>query len=530
MEAISSYARMAEDGISPDSFVVSYALRACASASTIREGKQIHGQIVKLGSELNAARPVLMRLLGFYGRCGDFSSARKVFDNVTEHQDSVAATILISCYSAFGMVDSAIAIFDGVPDEDKDTTCWTAMIDCLSLNGRSNEALQLFRRMQTEGRVCPNEVTLVCVLSACAQLGALELGKWIHSYVGKNNIKLNIFLGAALIDMYCGCGSLEEAEKVFDEIPDRDAVCYNSMIGGLAKHGRSTAAVELFEEMTTQGLRPTPATFVAVLNACSHGGLLDLAFQIFNSMKSDHKIEPQIEHYGCMVDLLARTGRLKEAYTFIEEMKMEPDQVIWCSLLGGCKLYKDLQLGEKVAVKLTGGKFPGESGTLILIANFYSAFGKWEDAARIREKMRIRRVPKEPGCSSIEVAGEVHEFLLGDIRHKRKREIYKKLNELGEKVKQLGYSPETEYVLQDVEEGEKRRSLEIHSERLAISFGLISTEEGTTIRVVKNLRICNDCHSMIKIVSKVAGRKIIVRDKNRFHHFQDGTCSCGDFW
>lgn len=527
MEAVAWYSRMAADGISPDSFVVSYALRACALAAASAEGKQLHAQIMKQGSSLNSSRPVRMRLLEFYGRCGEFTSARKVSNELPD-KDGVAATILISCYVAFGMVDEARAAFEGVME--KDTTCWTAMIDGLARNGRMSEALELFRRMQRE-EVRPNEVTLVCVLSACSQLGALELGRWVHSYVGKYGIQLNVFLGSALIDMYCRCGSLEDARKVFAEMPHRDVVSYNAMIGGLALHGRSSDAVELFQTMVARGLRPTAATFVGVLNACSHGGLVELGFQIFEAMQQDHGMEPQIEHYGCMVDLLARVGRLQEAYEFItQRMKMEPDHVIWCSLLGACKLHRDLPLGEKIAGILTGGAAAADSGTYILAANVYAAFGKWEESARIREKMRRRGVAKEPGCSAIEVGGEVHEFLLGDIRHRRRREIYRKLAELGEALRLNGYSPATEEVLQDVGEGEKKRALEIHSERLAICYGLISTEEGATIRVVKNLRVCNDCHAMIKLVTKITGRKIVVRDRNRFHHFEDGACSCGDFW
>ncbi|CAA6667800.1 unnamed protein product [Spirodela intermedia] len=518
IEAVAWYSRMAADGISPDSFVASYALRACALAAASAEGKQLHAQILKQGSSLSSSRPVWMRLLEFYGKCGEFTSARKVFDEMPD-KDAVASTILISCYVGFGMVEKALATFEDAME--KDTTCWTAMIDGLARNGRMSEALELFRRMQRE-EVRPNEVTLVCVLSACSQLGALELGRWVHSYVGKYGIQLNVFLGSALIDMYCRCGSLEDARKVFAEMPHRDVVSYNAMIGGLALHGRSSDARAAAHGGHLRG----------VLNACSHGGLVELGFQIFEAMKRDHGMEPQIEHYGCMVDLLARVGRLQEAYEFItQRMKIEPDHVIWCSLLGACKLHRDLPLGEKIARILTGGAdAAADSGTYILAANVYAAFGKWEESARIREKMRRRGVAKEPGCSAIEVGGEVHEFLLGDIRHRRRREIYQKLAELGEALRLNGYSPATEEVLQDVGEVEKKRALEIHSERLAICYGLISTEEGATIRVVKNLRVCNDCHAMIKLVTKITGRKIVVRDRNRFHHFEDGACSCGDFW
>ncbi|XP_078432662.1 putative pentatricopeptide repeat-containing protein At5g59200, chloroplastic [Wolffia australiana] len=527
LQAISLHSRMIAEGIPPDSFVISHALRACALAAASQEGKQIHGQILKRGPDLTSSRPVCHRLLEFYARSGDFSSARQVFDEMP-NRDAVAATVLISCYAEFGMVADAVSVFEAVEDSERDTACWTAMIDGLARNDRANEALQFFRQMQ-QRRVRPNKLTLVCALSACSQLGAFELGKWIHSYVGKHAMQLNLFLGAALVDMYCRCGSPEDAEKVFAEMPDRDAIAYNSMIGGLAVNGRSAAAVDLFMGMQVRGLKPTPATFVSVLKACSHGGLVELGLQIFGSMETEHGIAPQIEHYGCVVDLLARAGRLQEACKFIKTMKVKPDNIMYCSILGGCKLYQDLDLGKRMVEKLLAENV--ESGSFVLAANFFAAFGLWEESAEIRARMRRRRrAGKEPGCSAIEVGGEVHEFLLGDIRHKRRREIYRKLEEMGEKVKRLGYSPETAAVLQDVGEGEKKRALEIHSERLAVCFGLISTEKGTTIWVVKNLRICGDCHDVMKLLAKVEGRKIIIRDRSRFHHFENGVCSCSDFW
>ncbi|MQL71167.1 hypothetical protein Taro_003443 [Colocasia esculenta] len=525
LEAICLYARMVGEAIRPDSFVVSYVLRACALGSALEEGKQVHGQVLK--HALISARAVRMRLLEFYRKCGEFESVRKLFGEMP-NTDAVPATIAISCYVDYGLVDEARAIFDGV--REKDTTCWTAMIDGFARNGRMNKALKLFREMQME-EVKPNEVTIVCVLSACSQLGALELGRWVHSYVGKkNNIRLNAILGSALVDMYSKCGSLEDAQRVFREMNERDVVSYNSMIAGLAMHGRSTEAVELFRRMVRQGLRPTVITFVGVLNACSHGGLVDLGFDVFESMTKDYGIEPQIEHYGCMVDLLGRVGRLQEAYDFIKKMRVEPDHVIWGSLLGACMVHRDLTLGEKVAgILISNGA--ADSGTFVLLSNVYSSFGKWEEAARIRDQMRKRGVNKEPGCSSIEVDNEIHEFLLGDIRHPQRREIYRKLEHLNQVLRLMhGYSPSTEVVLQDVGEVAKEWALSIHSERLAICFGLISTREGTTIRVVKNLRVCDDCHSMIKLIAKVTGRKIVVRDRSRFHHFENGACSCGDFW
>ncbi|KAF2292490.1 hypothetical protein GH714_024479 [Hevea brasiliensis] len=304
------------------------------------------------------------------------------------------------------------------------------MIDGLVRNGEMNPALELFREMQRLD-VRPNEFTIVCVLSACSRLGALELGRWVHSYMGRYRIELNHFVGGALINMYSRCGDIDKAWRVFEEMKERNAITYNSMIMGFALHGKSSEAIELFRGMTKQGLTPTSVTFVGVLTACSHGGLADLGFEIFHSMARDYGIEPQIEHYGCMVDLLGRLGRLEEAYHFIRTMKLAPDHVMLGALLSACKIHGNLELGEEIAQSLVncGNE---DSGTYVLLSNAYSSSGKWKEAAQVRAKMKGEGIEKEPGCTSIEVNNEIHEFILGDLRHSQKEEIYKKLEQLNQ--------------------------------------------------------------------------------------------------
>ncbi|XP_010268183.1 PREDICTED: putative pentatricopeptide repeat-containing protein At5g59200, chloroplastic [Nelumbo nucifera] len=523
LDGIRAYSRMVGEFVEPDPYAITSILKACGYKLALKEGREVHGRVLKL--QLNSNRLVRMKLMEFYGKCGEFRDARQVFDEMPEG-DVVASTVMISCYVNHGLINDAYALFYQVPV--KDTVCWTAMIDGFVRNGEMNKALELFREMQRDG-VRPNEVTIVCVLSSCSQLGALELGKWIHSYVGKYNIKLNQFVRSALISMYSRCGSLDEAQKLFVEMVEKDVVTYNSMIVGLAMHGRSSEAIELFQEMVKQGLKPTYITFVGVLNACSHGGLVDLGFKIFHSMTRDYGIEPRIEHYGCMVDLLGRVGHLEEAYDFIGRMRVAPDHIIWGALLSACKIHGNLKLGELAAKILVEGG-AADSGTYVLLSNVYASSGKWEEAARVRAKMKESGIQKEPGCSSIEVNNEIHEFLLGDLKHPQREAVYKKLEELNIILKSEGYSPATEEVLQDIGDGEKEWALAIHSERLAICYGLISTKPRTTLRIVKNLRVCNDCHSMIKLIAKITQRKIVVRDRNRFHHFEDGSCSCGDYW
>ncbi|XP_009600182.1 putative pentatricopeptide repeat-containing protein At5g59200, chloroplastic [Nicotiana tomentosiformis] len=522
-DGIRTYFQMVRDFILPDNYIIPLVLKACGSALDLNSGEQIHCQAMKLG--LCSDRFVRLKLVELYGKCGEFSDAKRMFDEMPQ-RDVVASTVMISCYLDHGLVRKAMDEFWLV--STKDNVCWTAMIDGLARNGEMNMALELFREMQMEG-VKPNEVTIVCVLSACAQLGALELGKWVHSYVEKYNIEVNHIVGSALVNMYSRCGDIDEAASLFADLEARDVTTYNSMIVGYALNGRSTEAIKIFQRLIRDGIKPTSITFSAVLNACSHGGLVDIGFDIFESMKTEYGIERRIEHYGCMVDLLGRVGRLQEAYDFIQRANIAPDNIIWGSLLSACRIHKNFELGERVA-KILMEYGAADSGTYILLSNVYASLGKFKEAAQVRAKLREEGVQKEPGCSSIEVKNEIHEFLLGDIRHPEREAIYNKLKELDDMLKSEDYAPETDVISQDIEEHEKKWALSIHSERLAICYGLISTKPCTTIRVVKNLRVCNDCHSVIKLISKITQRRIVVRDRNRFHHFENGVCSCGDYW
>lgn len=438
----------------------------------------------------------------------------------------VSATAMITGYAKRGKVEEARVLFDEM--EERDIVCWNVMIDGYGQHGRPNEALVLFRRMLARN-MRPNDVTVVAVLSACRQLGALESGRWVHSYMESSGIRMNVHVGSALVDMYCKCGSLEDAQSVFDKIKDKDDVLWNSMIVGYAMHGFSHEALQLFNEMHRRRVHPTDITFIGVLSACAHAGLVSEGWDFFNSMKDEYRIEPKIEHYGCMVNLLGRAGRLEEAYELVKGMRIEPDSVIWGTLLGACRLHGKVNLGEEI-VKFLVEHNLANSGTYILLSNIYAAIGDWDGVARVRTMMKDSGVQKEPGCSSIEVNNKVHEFLAGDVKHPKGKEIYMMLEEMNGRLKACGYNPQTDIVLHDIGGIEKERSLEVHSEKLAIAFGLISTQPGTTIKIFKNLRVCSDCHVVTKMISKIMGRKIVVRDRNRFHHFVDGSCSCGDYW
>ncbi|KAF3568211.1 hypothetical protein DY000_02017880, partial [Brassica cretica] len=413
------YSRMIDDSIMPDNYVITSVLRAC----DLEECREIQGQVLKLG--FGSCRSVRLKLMEVYGRYGELVDAKKVFDEMPE-RDEVAATVMINCYSECGSIEEALELFKDV--KVKDTVCWTAMIDGLVRNKEMNKALELFREMQMEN-VSPNEFTAVCALSACSDLGALELGRWVHSFVESQRIKLSNFVGNALINMYSRCGDINEAKRVFKGMVDKDVVSYNTIISGLAMHGESFEAIEEFRDMVNRGFRPNQVTLVALLNACSHGGFLDIGLEVFNSMERVFDVEPQIEHYGCVVDLLGRVGRLEEAYRFIENMPMEPDHIMLGALLSACKIHGNVELGEKVAKRLIESE-DSDSGTYVLLSNIYASSGKWKESNEIRGSMRDSGIDKEPGCSTIEVNNQIHEFLVGDTTHPEKEAIYQRLQEL----------------------------------------------------------------------------------------------------
>ncbi|GMH14818.1 hypothetical protein Nepgr_016659 [Nepenthes gracilis] len=518
-QAVHLYANMLENGVQPNAFTFSSLSKSCS----LEPGMVLHSQAIRFG--FGEDLYVRTGLLEVYARGGDVRSARKLFDTMPE-RSLVSWTAMLTCYAKHGDLDDACALFDEMTD--KDVVCWNVMIDGFTQHGRPNKSLGLFRQMLEAG-VMPNEVTVLSVLSACGQIGALELGRWLHSYLVNNGIQINVHLSTALVDMYSKCGSLEDARLVFQNINAKDVVAWNSMIVGYAMHGFSKGALQLFDEMRNRGIHPTDITFIGVLNACANAGLVTEGREYFNLMSDLYNIEPKIEHYGCMVNLLGRAGHLQEAYALVKNMAIAPDPVLWGTLLGACKLHGNITLGEEIAEFLVS-KNLANSGTYVLLSNMYAAAGNWDGVAKVRSMMKGSGIQKEPGCSSIEVDNKVYEFLAGDSSNPKSGEIYRMLEEINRWLKAHGYAPQREIVLHDIGEREKEQSLEVHSEKLAIAFGLISTRPGATIKIVKNLRVCSDCHEATKLISRITGRRIIVRDRNRFHHFMNGSCSCGDYW
>jgi pentatricopeptide repeat protein len=405
---------------------------------------------------------------------------------------------------------------------------WSAMITGYALSGNSREALKLFYQMQLTN-MKPDLATVKSLVPACAHLAALQPGTWMHGYLIKSGFESDVSVGTALVDMYGKYGSIDMARKLFDIMHERDVVSWSAIIAGYGMQGYGENALELFSQMQKTGLSPDHVTFVCVLSACSHAGLLDEGWQIFDSMVRDYDIMPSVEHYACMVDLLGRVGRLDDAEDFIKKMPLKPDAGVWGALPGACRIHCNVELGGRVAEQLFYLE-PDNAGHYVLLSNMYAAAGSWDDVAKVRTMMKDKGLKMTPGCTLVEINNRVHQFIADDRSHPHSDEIYATLKSLAGQMKDAGYVPNTGLVLHDVAEEVKERMLWSHSEKLAIAFALINTSPGSPIRITKNLRACVDCHSATKFISKIVKREIIVRDAIRFHHFRDGSCSCVDYW
>ncbi|KAJ6927837.1 hypothetical protein NC651_011756 [Populus alba x Populus x berolinensis] len=478
---------MLREGVRPNMFTYSSVLRACDGLFNLR---QLHCCIIKIGLD----------------------------------SDVFVRSALIDVYSRWGELENALRVFDEMATGD--LVVWSSIIAGFAQNSDGDEALRLFKRMKRAGFLA-QQTTLTSVLRACTGLALLELGRQVHVHVLKYD--QDLILNNALLDMYCKCGSLEDANAVFVRMVEKDVISWSTMIAGLAQNGYSKEALKLFESMKVLGIKPNYVTIVGVLFACSHAGLVEEGLYYFHSMKELFEIDPGREHYGCMIDLLGRAGRLSEALDLINEMECEPDAVTWRALLNACRVHRNVDVAIHAAKQILRLD-PQDAGTYVLLSNIYANTQRWNDVAEVRRAMTNRGIKKEPGCSWIEVSKQIHAFILGDRSHPQISEINIQLNQLIYKLMGVGYVPDTNFVLQDLEGEQMQDSLRYHSEKLAIVFGLMSLPRGQTIRIRKNLRICGDCHLFTKLLAKMEQRIIVIRDPVRYHHFQDGLCSCGDFW
>ncbi|KAL6342745.1 hypothetical protein AAG906_016579 [Vitis piasezkii] len=473
--------------------------------------------------------------------------------------NSRVVTQLISSSCSLKSLDYALSIFRCF--DHPNLFVFNALIRGLAENSRFEGSVSHFVLMLRLS-IRPDRLTLPFVLKSVAALVDVGLGRCLHGGVMKLGLEFDSFVRVSLVDMYVKIGELGFGLQLFDESPQRNKaesiLLWNVLINGspnwrtnpqlsleqwfpveqrigtalvdmYAKCGNIKSASRVFVEtkgrtfllgklkfVLLAGINPDEVIFLAILTACSHSGNVDQGLNFFESMRLDYSIEPTMKHYTLIVDLLGRAGRLDEALSFIQSMPINPDFVIWGALFCACRAHKNIEMAELTAEKLLQLE-PKHPGSYVFLSNVYAAVGRWEDVERVRTLMKNRGVEKDPGWSYIEVEGQVHSFVAGDHAHVRAEEISLKLEEITASAKQEGYMPETAWVLHNIEEEEKEDALGSHSEKLALAFGLISTAPGSTIRIVKNLRVSES-------------KEIVLRDIKRFHHFKDGTCSCGDYW
>ncbi|XP_062109345.1 putative pentatricopeptide repeat-containing protein At3g23330 [Humulus lupulus] len=491
-EALSMLREMGNANLKPDSFTLSSVVPIFAEYVDVIKGKEIHGYAIRSGFDSDVF--IGSSLIDMYAKCTRIEDSRRVFDLLPR----------------------------------RDAISWNSIIAGCVQNGAFDEGLRFFRQMLS-AKIQPMPVTFSSIMPACAHLTTLHLGKQLHGYIIRGRFDENVYIASSLVDMYAKCGNIRMARWIFDRIESHDIVSWTAIIMGYALNGYGNDAIALFEQMETEGIKPGYVSFIAILTACSHAGLIDRAWEYFNSMTENYGIAPGLEHYAAVADLFGRAGRLEEAYNLISNMHIEPTGSVWLTLLAGCRVHKKTELAEKVAEKIFVVD-PENMAAYVLLSNVYAVSGRWKEVAKLRMCMRNRGMRKKPACSWIEIKNKVHAFSAGDKSHPYYERINEALKVLLEKMEREGYVADTNEVLHDVDEEQKKTLLFGHSERLAIAFGILNSPAGTTIRITKNIRVCADCHTAIKFMSKILGREIIVRDNSRFHHFNGGQCSCGDYW
>ncbi|KAJ7536583.1 hypothetical protein O6H91_12G075300 [Diphasiastrum complanatum] len=490
--ALALFSQMQREQVQPDKITFVSTLSACVSTESLEDGKQIHAQIIQRGWDSDIV--IGSNLINMYGKCGSIEDACRVFDNMPI----------------------------------KDIVSWNAMILAYVKCDLAEKAIEVFREMQQKD-VEPINTTFVGVLNACASLAALEEGRRIHTKVVERGLGADVYVSSCLVGMYAKCGSIEDAWKVFNNMPKRDVVTWNTMLGGYAMHGLGKEAIHLFENMFRENTDIDSTTFLCLLSTFNHAGQVDEGQFFFESMSSFYGVSASLEHYSCIIDLLGRSGFLDEAAIMIKSMPFQPDPSVWMALLGACRSHQNMKMGEIVAKRVLALD-PESTSAYVLLSNIYAASGKWDHKSKVHDLRKERYVFKQPGHSWIEMNNKMHRFVVNDEEHPQINEIHEQLERLYKQMRQIGYVPNTRFVLHDVEKEDQELSLNHHSERLAIAFGLISSPPGTPLRILKNLRVCGDCHTATKFISKITGRSLTVRDASRFHHFEDGVCSCKDYW
>ncbi|XP_054783797.1 pentatricopeptide repeat-containing protein At5g08510 [Prosopis cineraria] len=418
-QSLSLYSQMLLQGCPPNEYTFNFLFSACTSLSSSSLGQALHTHFIKSGFELDLFASTA--LLDMYAKMGMLEFARKVFDEM-HVQEIPTWNAMIAGYARFGNMVGAEELFLLMPP--RNVVSWTAMISGYSQNKQYEKALELFMKMENEKVLKPNEVTLASILPACANLGALEIGRRIEAYARKNGFFKNVYVSNAILEMYARCGEIDIAWRLFDEIGSHRNLCsWNSMIMGLAVHGQCAMALVLYDQMLREGTTPDDVTFVGLLMACIHGGLVERGRQIFNAMTNDFHIIPKLQHYGCMVDLLGRAGKLREAHETILSMPMKPDSVVWGALLGACSFHGNVEVAEIAAESLFALE-PCNPGNYVILSNIYASAGQWNGVAKLRKVMKGGQITKAAGYSLIEEGGQLHKFIVEDRSHSKSEEIF----------------------------------------------------------------------------------------------------------
>ncbi|XP_043703590.1 pentatricopeptide repeat-containing protein At5g03800 isoform X2 [Telopea speciosissima] len=495
--ALELFQEMLEKGVEISDFTLTSVVNACAILSEVAASKQIHGFMLKAGFGSN--HWIKAALLDMCTKCGRMDDAQKMFSQWSNRQ----------YYSIV----------------------WTSMICGYARNGKLDETLSLFSMMQVEGDILVDEVASTAVLAVCGMLGFHEMGKQLHSYVLKSGFLSDLGVSNAIISMYAKCANMEDASKSFYLMPKHDTISWNCLIGGHLLHRQGNEALAVWSKMEEMGIKPDSITLVSIISAYRHtsSNLVDACHSLLFSMRSIYGIEPTSAHYASMVSVFGYWHYFNEAEELISNMPFEPDSTVWRALLDSCRLRSNTTLGKWAAKHLLAMDLQDPS-VGILVANLYSASGRWHCSERIRKEMREKGLRKLPGQSWIIYQNRVHSFFMRDKSHFHTKDIYSGLDILILECMKAGYVPDTSFVLHEVEENQKKDFLFYHSAKLAVTYGLLMTGHGKPIRVMKNIHLCGDCHTFLKYVSIVTKREVSLRDASGFHNFRDGECSCRDYW
>ncbi|XP_004506730.1 pentatricopeptide repeat-containing protein At2g13600-like [Cicer arietinum] len=514
-DALILFNQMRQSSTVLDEFILPTVLGVCSGQNYAATGELLHGYTIKSG--MDSSVPVGNAIITMYAKCGDTDKANLVFRSMPL-RNTISWTAMITAFSRSGDIDKAQEYFDTMPE--RNTVTWNSMLSTYVQNGFSEEGLKLYVSMRNYG-VQPDWITFTTSIRACADLAIVKLGTQVVSHATKFGLSSNVSVANSIVTMYSRCGLIKEAKNAFGSIDAKDLISWNAMLAAFAQNGLGRKVIETFEDMLRTKCKPDHISYVSVLSGCSHMGLVVEGKHYFDSMTQVFGISPTNEHFACMVDLLGRAGLLEQAKNLIEGMPFKPNAIVWGSLLGACRIHRDLRLAETAAKKLMELDVE-DSGGYVLLANIYGETGELENVADMRKLMKAKGIRKSPGCSWIEVDNRVHVFTVDDTDHPQIKEVYIKLEEMMKKIEDTG-----KYISVD---SSVHRNQKYHSEKLAFAFGLLNLPPWMPIHVMKNLRVCDDCHLVIKLFSLVTSRELIMRDGYRFHHFKDGVCSCKDYW